>query len=192
MDGKEGTISLVITLIILLIVFLRSMFPWMFSELIEVKADDGLAYLVMNMRDKKAAANKLATIRSNLLNLINDFQQELPETELQRIRHKFKAILSENVPGGRHTSYTVNKGDHMYMCIRERDEDNRLIDDNTLMFVALHELAHVMTKSIGHETDFKENFRLLLKHAQKRGYYKYVPYHLKPKKYCGTQITALP
>jgi hypothetical protein len=189
-------IVLGITLVVLLIVLLRSSFPWLFSFLTEVRANDGSKYLVLNYRDKQEAANKLADIKNKLLHLIDDFQYELlsqeSEADVKRLKQKFKATISENAPGGQYTSYTVNKGEHIYMCIRERDEDNRLIDDNVLMFVALHELAHVMTKSIGHKQDFKENFRMLLKFAQKRGYYTYQPYHVKPAKYCGTKISTLP
>jgi hypothetical protein len=193
---EQESLVLGITLVILAIIICRVCCPWMFSELIEITADDGHKYLVMNLKDKKEAANKLADIKGKLLRLIDDFQYELLSKEskedIQRMKHKFKAILSENAPGGRYTSYTVNKGEHIYMCIREREDNNTLIDDNILMFVALHELAHVMTKSIGHQRDFKENFRMLLKLAQKRGYYKYHPYHIKPQKYCGTRITTLP
>ena len=78
------------------------------------------------------------------------------------------------------------------MCIRERDENNKLIDENTLFFVALHELAHVMTMSIGHKKEFWTNFKFLLRNAIKEGYYKYHHYHHAPKKYCGTYISDTP
>jgi predicted metal-dependent hydrolase len=179
-----------ITLVILIIIFLRLYYPWIFSPLTEVTAKDGQKYLVLNHRDKQAAADKLADIKQKLMLLIDDFQYENDSSEdINRLKKRFKAVISENAPGGEYTSYTVNKGEHIYMCLRE---DNRLVDDNVLMFVALHELAHVMTKSIGHQRDFKENFRMLLKFAQQRGYYSYQPYHVNPVKYCGTKISALP
>ena len=78
------------------------------------------------------------------------------------------------------------------MCIRERDENNRIIEENTLFFVALHELAHVMSLRIGHTTEFWDNFRFLLKHAIKYKYYTYHPYHVTPKKYCSTYISNTP
>jgi len=77
-------------------------------------------------------------------------------------------------------------------CIRERDENNKLVDLNTITFVALHELAHVMTVSIGHTKEFWDNFAFLLEFAVKKGYYKYHPYHKKPVKYCATMITDTP
>ena len=34
------------------------------------------------------------------------------------------------------------------------------------MFVAIHELSHVMTKSIGHKQEFWDNFKFLLENAK--------------------------
>ena len=63
---------------------------------------------------------------------------------------------------------------------------------NTITFVALHELAHVMTVSIGHTQEFWDNFKFLLKFAIAEGFYNYHPYHQQPMKYCGTMITDTP
>ena len=60
------------------------------------------------------------------------------------------------------------------------------------MFVALHELAHVMTKSVGHTEEFWSNFRYLLKNSIKLGIYKYQDFRKKPVKYCGITITDTP
>ena len=60
------------------------------------------------------------------------------------------------------------------------------------MFVAIHELAHVMTKSIGHTEEFWGNMKYLLKESIKIGVYKESDYRANPKKYCGTEITDSP
>ena len=67
-----------------------------------------------------------------------------------------------------------------------------MIDENTLTFVAIHELGHVMTESIGHKKEFWENFKFLLKNAVTMGLYKPVDYKKKPKDYCGMTITDNP
>ena len=72
---------------------------------------------------------------------------------------------SESTPSDKYTSYSVNKGEKIIFCIRDKSpgpEQFKIINVNTLMFVAIHELAHVMTKSIGHEPDFWNNMRYLL------------------------------
>ena len=63
---------------------------------------------------------------------------------------------------------------------------------NTIMFVALHELAHTMTQSIGHTEEFWDNFRFLLKEAIAKGIYKYKNYKEEPEAYCGISITDTP
>ena len=67
-----------------------------------------------------------------------------------------------------------------------------LIDLNTLTFVAIHELSHVMTLSVGHTKEFWENFKFLLKNAVKIGIYRAEDYKKQPKKYCGMTITDNP
>ena len=60
------------------------------------------------------------------------------------------------------------------------------------MFVALHELSHIATKSIGHTTEFWNNFKFLLQEAVKIKIYEPVNYKKKPKNYCGMKITDNP
>lgn len=56
-------------------------------------------------------------------------------------------------------------------------------DINTIMYVALHELAHVISKKHGHGEEFKRNFNLLLKRAAQLGIYD--PRKPIPTSYCG-------
>ena len=86
----------------------------------------------------------------------------------------------------------LKKGEKIVFCLRSRDENEELVDPNVLMFVALHELAHVMTKSIGHTKEFWDNFRILLRNAIKLNIYKRVNYNEKPVEYCGVKITDDP
>ena len=61
-----------------------------------------------------------------------------------------------------------------------------------MMFVAIHELAHLMTKSIGHTAEFWDNMRFLLKEGIKIGVYVKQDFNKSPVEYCGTQITDTP
>ena len=67
-----------------------------------------------------------------------------------------------------------------------------LIDMNTIMFVAIHELAHIMTKSVGHTEEFWSNMRYLLKKGIKVGVYTPHDYKNNPVRYCGIMITDSP
>lgn len=79
------------------------------------------------------------------------------------------------------SSYTENKS-VITLCLQD-PETKKFYDMNTLMYVALHELAHVITKTIGHDDNFKKNFTKLLVKAESLGIYNsQLPL---PKKYCG-------
>ena len=67
-----------------------------------------------------------------------------------------------------------------------------MVDSNTLTFVALHELAHIMTVSIGHTDEFWDNFKYLLEYAIKIKVYQRQNFRQHPVKYCGTKITDSP
>ena len=76
--------------------------------------------------------------------------------------------------------------------MRMKDGTNSLVDDNLLLFVALHELSHIMTKSVGHKQEFWDNFKFVLKEAQDNGYYKCIDFSSRPQKYCGIEVTSSP
>ncbi len=65
-------------------------------------------------------------------------------------------------------SYTVNKK-HMHLCLL--NEEGNYFNKNMLMYVALHELAHVKCKSIGHTPEFHQIFDELLEKASRIGVY---------------------
>ena len=58
----------------------------------------------------------------------------------------------------------------MYLCLK--DEKGNYYDYNMLMYVAIHELAHVISKQVDpdHKTDeFRNNFDFLKKRAAAKG-----------------------
>lgn len=156
--------------------------------------EDGKEYLVRNLPDKKEAANLLASTKNNCVKLVKFLTIKYPDNSaVKRLQMKYNPDnISESTKGSKYTSYSVNKGEKIVFCLRSRDENEDLVDPNVLMFVALHELAHVMTKSIGHTKEFWDNFRFLLKESIKAGVYKKQDFRRNPVKYCGTDITDSP
>jgi predicted metal-dependent hydrolase len=170
------------------------------SEVIKVKADDGKDYLVRNLPDRVDAANKLALIKKRLSTIVDELynkkntdehKSKLEEIELLKSNYRPDS-LSESSPGNKYTSYSIDKGKKIVYCLRTKDGTNKLIDDNTITFVAIHELAHLMTKEIGHVPTFWDNMKYLLDVGIKLGVYDYVDYGDTPVKYCGTKITDTP
>lgn len=164
------------------------------NDIINVKSTlDGRDYLVRNKEDSVDAANRLAQIRLNMVKLCDYLEANHQDEEhVQLLLKRFNPNnLLEKPKSSKYTAYSVNKGEKIVICLREKETDN-LIKINTLMFVSLHELAHVMTKSVGHTEEFWDNFRYLLKKSIKVGVFEHVDYSKSPEKYCGIKITDTP
>lgn len=155
---------------------------------------DGHEYIVINKHDKQVAADLLAQVKSALSKLvqsISSVSDKHENTDLLIRRFNPSAIV-ESGPHTSYSTYTLNKGEKIVFCLRARDEDERLHDLNLLVFVAIHELAHIMTKSQGHTQEFKDNFLYLLEQAIKIGVYQPENFRDQPRKYCGIDVTDTP
>jgi hypothetical protein len=100
--------------------------------------------------------------------------------------------ISETLPTSELTAYSENKGEKVAFCLNKTKNGNKLIDLDTLTFVSLHELAHVMTTSIGHKQDFWQNFKFLLENAKAAKIHDPVDYKKQPQEYCGMTISDNP
>ncbi len=157
---------------------------------------DGQKYLVRNLPDKQEAADRLARTRGKLLRLMKDLKQAHPDKPMvQQILRNFDAAperFSESTPDASYTSYSVNKGEKVYMCLRQRNEKEELVDENIITFVALHEMAHIGTSEIGHTPMFWNNFGWLLERAEEIQIYQFTDFSAHPVEYCGIHITDQP
>lgn len=103
--------------------------------------------------------------------------------------------IRENVPtsNSSDTSYSVNKGSTVAICLRNMKQDYTFHDMNTLSFVVLHELAHIFSKSYGHGNEFWTNFKFILRESKKIGIIELIDYRKYPVQYCTSmQITYNP
>lgn len=89
-----------------------------------------------------------------------------------------------------YTSYSVNKGERMVICVRNADASRSFVELNTVMYVAIHELGHLMTSDVGHTPTFWHNFKQLLDQAIAIGIYTRVDYAASPQPYCGITISS--
>ena len=92
------------------------------------------------------------------------------------------------------TAFSENKCEKIAMCLNKNKNkgEDELIDIDTLTFVALHELAHIMTYSIGHKQEFWENFKFLLQNAKESHIYTPRDYRTQPTVYCGMTLNDNP
>lgn len=157
---------------------------------------DRQQYLVRNLPDSQDAADRLARTRAKLIRLMRDLKQTHPEKPfVAQILRNFDAEpsrFSESAPDATYTSYSVNKGEKVYMCLRQRNEREELVDENVITFVALHEMAHIGTHEVGHTPLFWNNFGWLLKRAEEIQIYEYTDFSAHPVEYCGIHITDQP
>jgi hypothetical protein len=65
-------------------------------------------------------------------------------------------------------SYTINKS-KIFLCLRDNEQE--YYSNNMLLFVLLHEIAHVMCDEIGHVPKFHKIFDALIQEASKLGIY---------------------
>jgi hypothetical protein len=155
---------------------------------------DGRDYQVQSLPDKQEAANLLARIREQLVTLASHLSKMYPQDERTvMIQNNFNPDrISEGAESEKYTSYSINKGERIVFCLRQRDASKQLMDVNTMTFVALHELAHVASKDVGHTPNFWDNFRWLLEEAIQIGIYRKQNFREKPVPYCGITITDSP
>lgn len=153
---------------------------------------DGKNYYIRGTtpdKQKEESANYLAKLSERITKLVTYmYDKKLPNQEISnRLMNRWKnCTLKETSEGEKSAAYTVNKGDEMRICIRD---GNNLEDINTSMFVLLHELAHLMSNSYGHNSEFKENFNYIVHLATSIGTYKPQEFDKEPVKYCGNVVT---
>jgi len=156
---------------------------------------DGNTYCVRERSKLEMAADKLARVNQNMKSLVDHCKNNFnSEERIKRLTEGFNPKkITETLPTSEFTAYSENKGEKIAFCLdTEKNNKGRLIDLNTLTFVAIHELSHVASKSIGHTPEFWANFKFLLQEAEKINIYKPVDYSKNPKKYCGMEINDNP
>jgi hypothetical protein len=156
---------------------------------------DGNEYCVREREKIDDAADLLAIVTEKCKKLVEYVKEKHPDKEFtKRLVDGFnpKKVM-ETLPTSKYTAYSENKGEKIAFCLnRKKTENDNLIDEHTLTFVAIHELSHVGTTSIGHKSDFWENFKFLLQCAKESGIHNPADYKMKPKDYCGMTINDNP
>ena len=165
---------------------------------IQLKGPDDKMYDMQNLPNKDRAVILMCEIKSDIVKLCDHYKQEpglAADPPIARFIARFQPdAFIENDMQSSDTSYSENKGQKIVVCLRDKTKSPEypLIEKNTIMFVMLHEMAHLMTETIGHTTEFWTNFKRLLHDAVKVGIYHPVNYAHTPTPYCGMTITDSP
>jgi hypothetical protein len=189
---KTRDFLLIIMFFVIIIVF----YSFNNNEVTYVKSDiDNKEYLVRDLKDKQTAANMLARIKLNIDKLVihlesvkeenKDFEQFINQLS-RRIKN---VVINESTPDSAYTSYSVNKGEQLVFCLRSKSYVDKMHSLNLIMYVCLHELAHVGNPEYGHGEQFQKIFAFFTNEAIKIGMYKKIDFNSKSEEYCGMDIT---
>jgi len=139
------------------------------------------------------AVELLAELHTNMDKFITDLQNKFPNDErVLRLAKGYRRAEIQEAPNDDGSSYTINKGDLVAICLRHKKSDHPFHDNNTLLFVMIHEMSHIASISEGHNSEFVKNFKWLLQQAKSLGYYEPVNYKKSPITYCGVNVTNNP
>jgi hypothetical protein len=199
------TIGLVILAVLLVFYFTFSVINT-YSEVTYVKSDvDNRKYMIRRGSKPegflKESANTLAEINNRIVKLIDHLHDKYSQDpsknywiSMLKTNYNYN-ILSEAAVDSRYTTFTVDKSE-MHVCLRTRDQNEKMYDINLLMYVILHELAHLcnfdrnQNPIHGHGAEFKRIFKFLVVEAIRIGIYNYTDYNKQPNEYCGILINS--
>lgn len=155
---------------------------------------DGKKYCVRERLKLELAADILATATQRMTKLVEYMEKNHGDDDrVKRLVSNFNPDnIRETLPTSKLTAYSENKGEKLAFCLNKKKDGKELIDIETLTFVAIHELGHVMSVEVGHGDEFWTNFKYLLENAEKAGIYKNIDYNNTPETYCGMEITDNP
>jgi predicted metal-dependent hydrolase len=196
--NKEDILGYIIIIAVLFISYKIYRDSDIFQLKCIISTVDGEKYCVRERKNVQSASDLLARITEKMKSLVKYLDEKYPkESNKENVRRLVKKFnpkkIVETLPTSEYTAYSENKGQKIAFCLNKQKKDNdNLIDENTLMFVALHEMAHVASKSIGHNEEFWDNFTFLIGEAEEIQIYTPIDYSKKNADYCGMTITNSP
>lgn len=166
----------------------------MFQLKCVISSVDSNTYCVRDREHIDKAADLLAHNTKKMRALVQHVKERHPDKEnIRRLVAGFNpSKIVETLPTSEHTAYSENKGEKLAFCLQKHKNESTLIDQNTLFFVSMHELAHIATVSIGHTEEFWRNFKTLIEESVNAGLYRPVDYSKQPAPYCGMTLTDNP
>lgn len=190
MDYFITLIIIVIIIIILYFIILKIIF-YNKSEYLKSNIYDKY-YLIKDTKNKYNKVDlidKLFKSIDILLENLKNSDYDFKDINIDDIQKKIKeSEILENITNS-DTSYTINKGEQIVLCLADRQTDN-LYSYNVLMYVLIHELAHILNVSYGHDENFKKIFKYILQKASDLNLYKYEDYKNYPINYCGLELNT--
>ena len=136
---------------------------------------DNKVYKVRRGHDKQLRADILAVINGKFAIIVNTLSKDPSfnqKPEVRRLIQNWNSGVTIKEIGNMESdaAYVINKK-NMSFCLQKRKDQLVLEDLNLITYVAIHELAHIMSIETGHGSEFIENFEFLLKYSKALIYY---------------------
>ena len=189
--------NITLLLIIIIIIFLYIFIFYKYNKNIYIESNLGTTFLVYKDKFQIEKANMLEQIvrnmyilKNHLLKNINNLKPyEKYIKQLDKNFNKHRTLIYESDPKSDYTSYSVNKGQEISFCLKSKTND-KLHNINLLMYVAIHEMAHIACPEIGHGELFRHIFKKFVEEAIIIGIYKKVNFNEFPVEYCGMILSS--
>ena len=184
-------------LIAMLIIFIYIFLFFNRNKVVYMESISGDKMLIYADMMKTEKANLLAAIKTNMYALRDHMYKNINKfpdytdyiKQLNMNLDEDKTIIYETDPDTNLTSYSVNKGEELSFCLKSK-KTGQVHDLNLLMYVAIHEMAHIACPEIGHGELFKKIFKFLIEQSIQINIYKYDDYESKPVEYCGMMLSS--
>jgi hypothetical protein len=151
--------------------------------------DDGPYRIPCELNEKLTAKSILEELDRRGKILIIHLLGNYPNTYISKNlknRYNTDSIRETHPLETEDTSYTLNKGQIISVCLRK--DDGTFHDIELLMYVFIHELAHIAENDDQHTDNFWNTYIFMLDRAYKIGIYTPIDYSLNPVEYCGKMM----
>uniref|UniRef100_A0A6C0LYV7 WLM domain-containing protein n=1 Tax=viral metagenome TaxID=1070528 RepID=A0A6C0LYV7_9ZZZZ len=187
-----------ISVIFCIVLFLILSYLHANRGMVFIKGSDGKNYIIRKDSDNIIAVNTLVLLRKKLTELIDYIYNKFKHNNdimISRYMHYIKRIkdrlpyvqIKETSMHSNHTSFSVNKGEELHFCIRSK-LNNKFHSINELLYVAIHEIAHIGCPEEGHTNLFYDINKFILKQAVEFNIYQFRNYNIHPVEYCGINL----
>lgn len=172
-----------------IILFILIIYYFLKNGLVKTKASNNKIYYTQKS-NAVIAAEKLVKIDIFLEKLNKHLLEDHKNHKMIQKKLKNNVIIKELPKNSKHVGYIINKNT-LHICLRNKN--GQFINKyNKIYFVVMHELAHMITKSVGHNDEYWNNYKLIIKTAIKHNLYEYKDYYNNPVEYCGININSSP